>query len=96
MARGKPLVATDLGESSEIVKHGVNGYLVSPGKVDDMTGKILKLLKEPQEATDMGQRARADSMQYSVDACARTLEKLYTELAERNEYLRVSSKRGLA
>jgi glycosyltransferase involved in cell wall biosynthesis len=96
MAMGKPLVATDLGESSEIVKHGVNGYLVSPGKVDDMTGKILKLLKEPQEATDMGQRARADSMQYSVDACARTLEKLYTELAERNEYLRVSSKRGLA
>ena len=73
MAMGKPIIATDLGESREIVKNGINGYLVSPGDVNDLAGKILQLLRTPEELDLLSQRARAESQRYSVRRTFRRL-----------------------
>ena len=83
MAKGKPLVATALGEQGEIVKDGINGYLVPPGRAEELAGRIGQLLKNPAELQRLGDRAREDAERYSAPACARALEGLYAELAER-------------
>jgi glycosyltransferase involved in cell wall biosynthesis len=81
MAMGKPAVATDMGELSEVVKDGVNGYLVPHGDAGELAQRILKLLTDPQELDRMSRNARRESQQYSVDAYARSLEGLYEDLA---------------
>lgn len=81
MAKGKPIIATDMGEQQYIVKNGVNGYLVTPGDVKELTETILKLLTNPKEMYQMSLKSRAMSEQYSVDAYVQTLQQWYTELA---------------
>jgi len=81
MTKGKPLIATDLGEQREIIKNGVNGYLVSPGDVKELAETILKVLAEPEKLQQMSLQARTMSEQYSVDAYVETLQEWYTALA---------------
>jgi glycosyltransferase involved in cell wall biosynthesis len=81
MAMGKPIIATDLGEQREIIQDGVNGYLVSPGNVQELAERILKMVTHPEELDRMGRQARAKSEQYSVDAYVQRLQFLYAELA---------------
>ena len=83
MAKGKPLVATALGEQGEIVQDGVNGYLVPPGRAEELAERITRLLENPAEVRTLGARAREDAERHSAPACARALEGLYAELAER-------------
>jgi len=92
MAAGKPVVATDVGELREVVKAGVNGYLVSPGNVAELAQKVLKLLTDPEELDRMSRQARAESQRYSARAYARSLEGLYEDLAaNRPESMRRSA-----
>ncbi len=81
MARGKPLIATDLGEQREMIRQGVNGYLVPPGDVGELASRVLELLTRPAERKRMGRQALATAREYSADAHARRLERLYEELA---------------
>jgi glycosyltransferase involved in cell wall biosynthesis len=81
MAMGKPVVATDVGEQREIIDHGIDGYLVSPGDVKEMTERILQLLTKPEALDQMSRSARAKAEQYSADAYVENLERLYAELA---------------
>jgi glycosyltransferase involved in cell wall biosynthesis len=81
MALGKPIVATDLGESGEIVKNGSNGYLVPPGDVPELAGRILQLLNSPKKLAQLSLQARASADQYSANACVETLQSWYAALA---------------
>jgi glycosyltransferase involved in cell wall biosynthesis len=80
MAMGKPVIATDIGEQREIIDHGVDGYLIPPGNVKEMTERILQVLIKPEKQDLMGQQARKKSEQYSVDVCVERLARLYEEL----------------
>jgi glycosyltransferase involved in cell wall biosynthesis len=80
MALGKPVVATDVGEQREIIDHGIHGYLVRPGHVQEMTEKILQVLTRPQDLDQMGKQARKKSEEYNVDAYVQRLERLYEEV----------------
>jgi glycosyltransferase involved in cell wall biosynthesis len=81
MAQGKPLIATDLGEQREIIRDGVNGYLVPPGDAHALAERIAELLADPDTLGRMGSAARQIAQQYSVDAYTQRLESLYTQLA---------------
>jgi glycosyltransferase involved in cell wall biosynthesis len=81
MAMGKPVIATDLGEQREIVKNGVNGYLVAPGDEKDLAGKIVSTLSNSEALARMSRQAAEDARQYSAEAYARNLENWYTEFA---------------
>jgi glycosyltransferase involved in cell wall biosynthesis len=82
MAQGKPLVATALGEQKEIVTHGKDGLLVSPGEVEELAEGLRTFLDEPDRFRSMGDRARQRAGDYSIDAYVRRLRSLYEELAE--------------
>lgn len=81
MARGKPLIATAMGEQREFIRNGVNGYLVTPGDVGALAGRIVELLTDAGKLARMGGEARRTAEQYSVDAYAERLQSLYVELA---------------
>jgi glycosyltransferase involved in cell wall biosynthesis len=54
MGLSKPVIATDGGGTSEIVKDGVTGYLVRKGDEKQLAEKILLLLNNPDLCRRMG------------------------------------------
>lgn len=55
---GLPLLATDIGGNAEIVKDGVNGYLVGVGDPRALAERIEALVKDPEKAKRLGENAR--------------------------------------
>ena len=54
MAMGKPVVGTKVGGVGEVLKDGINGYLVEPGNPSILAKAIIKLLKDKEKARMMG------------------------------------------
>ncbi|GAG12492.1 unnamed protein product, partial [marine sediment metagenome] len=81
MAKGKPIIATDLGEQREFIENGVNGYLVSPGDEEALALKIHQVIGDKEEFLRLTEQARIKSEKYSLPNFVRTLENVYAELA---------------
>jgi len=59
MASRKPVVAFDVKSTSEIVEHGISGYLVPPGQVQDLALRVMELAGDEPLRHRMGQKGRA-------------------------------------
>jgi len=57
MAAGKPVVATDVGDNSRIIKHGITGYIVRPKDAAQMADFIVRLGSDPKTLRKMGDEA---------------------------------------
>lgn len=55
---GLPVVAPALAGPSDIVEHGLTGYLHDPRDVRGMAALVVQLLREPANARAMGEAAR--------------------------------------
>ncbi|MBI3860373.1 MAG: glycosyltransferase [Planctomycetia bacterium] len=53
-ASGLAIVATKVGGNSEVVEHGITGLLVPPQTPAALAGAMLELLRNPQQAAEMG------------------------------------------
>ena len=42
----KPVISTDVGDISSIIKHNVNGIIVKPGNIEQLTDAIIRILDE--------------------------------------------------
>ncbi len=58
MACGKPIIASDWPALRNLVKPEINGFLIQPGNVQDLTTKILKFLEKPELIQKFGQASR--------------------------------------
>jgi len=58
MACGKPVVGTNVGGIPDVIKDGINGFLVEPRNPQSMANKIIVLLKNPNLRTKFGASAR--------------------------------------
>jgi L-malate glycosyltransferase len=78
MAAGKPIVATNVGGNAELVRDGETGYLVPPGDPRAMANGIIKLLRNPGKAVEMGIAGRKMvEERFSTEAMAKSYERLY-------------------
>ena len=59
MASRIPVVAFDVKSTSEIVEHGVSGYLVPPGQMDDLVLRVMELAGDETLRKGMGSKGRA-------------------------------------
>jgi len=77
----KPIVCSKVGGMTDIVKDGVNGLLVPPANPKALAKAILKLLEDPDLASEMGKEGRriAESRFHYLVTAKRTLE-VYKEL----------------
>ncbi len=54
MAMQKPMIATDVGAVSDIVKDNKNGFLVKPNDIESLKEKIVWALKNKDKIKEMG------------------------------------------
>lgn len=54
----KPVVATRVGGIPEAVEDGVNGYLVEPGDVDELTARVMQLITDSALRVRLGEAGR--------------------------------------
>lgn len=79
---GVPVVAMAVDGVVEVVRDGVNGFLVPPGDVVTMAERVSFLLAHPQVAADMGQAGKQGLEEFSVERMVRDQEVLYRRLWE--------------
>jgi len=81
MAMEKPVVASNVGGIPDIVDDGINGFLVTPGNVEELTVAIEKLLQNKDLAVQMGKAGREHlGREFSADFMVQSIEKVYREL----------------
>ena len=54
MSEGIPVIATNLGPRSELIKDGVTGFLYELNNATDFTDKVLRLINYRALRTQMG------------------------------------------
>ena len=83
MAMQRPVVATDVGGTNEVVQDGRTGVLVPAKDPAALAQGILRVLRAPQEGAAMGERGRAIAIErFSARAMVRQMEQLYVQLLE--------------
>jgi glycosyltransferase involved in cell wall biosynthesis len=91
-----PVVATAVGGTSDLIEQGVHGLLVPARDPQALAGAIAELLRDPQRARAMGERARERRRaDFGIETLVERVEGLYCELlAERDERSPVPSGTG--
>jgi glycosyltransferase involved in cell wall biosynthesis len=81
MAMEKPVVATDVGGTGEVVRQGVTGLLVPAKEPVPLAGAIAEVLSAPERARRMGRQGRESVQErFSARAMVRQMESLYVTL----------------
>ncbi|MCD4824804.1 MAG: glycosyltransferase [Phycisphaerae bacterium] len=83
MAMGLPAVATNVDGTGEVLRNGIDGYLVEYGDVEAMAGRILELADEPDRCKAMGESAiQRIRENFDIDSIAEEYLKLFGSLLE--------------
>jgi glycosyltransferase involved in cell wall biosynthesis len=92
MAMETPLVATDVGGTSELVTSGVHGIIVPPRDTSALTGAIDAVFADPAAATARATTAR-ERIENELSFAQRTrkLEEIYDEVMEARQSRYVAS-----
>jgi glycosyltransferase involved in cell wall biosynthesis len=81
LAGGRPVVATRVGGVPDVVRDGVDGFLVEPGDVDAMAERLSALAADPPLRHRMGEAGRASVHErYSVERLLDDIDALYRRL----------------
>lgn len=81
MACGLPVVASPVGVNSEIVEHGVNGFLAS--SAEEWASALQMLIKDPELRHSMGQAGRKKvERDYSLQVHGPRVARLLADLAK--------------
>jgi glycosyltransferase involved in cell wall biosynthesis len=79
MEAGKPVVVTDVGDNRFVIEDGVDGFLACPGKIQQMTDIIIKLIEDYELRVLIGEKARNKIREhFSVEKMVSAYEVLYT------------------
>lgn len=80
LATGLPVVAADAVALPEIVKDGVNGYLVPPGDPHAVAEAIVRIVNDPQLAAAMAREGLAMVQPHAEEHTFDLYEELYRSL----------------
>lgn len=84
LSMGKPVIATAVGGTAEMIKDGLNGYLVRAGSPQDIAGRIISLMDNPDILTGLSKNARASAeKQFNIERTVRIYEELFMNLSAR-------------
>ncbi|MFH1238930.1 MAG: glycosyltransferase, partial [bacterium] len=82
----KPVVATDVDGTREVVRDAENGYLIVPGDVGNMAEKVILLLNNKEKARQMGAKGKElVNSSFDIDIMVKDIEKVYEKHRTRQE-----------
>ena len=76
MTCGLPAVVTDVGDLADLVRHGVNGYLVPPRAIDQLADTLVALLTDSARLARFSEAARAAAQRYELTAVTRQWDEI--------------------
>lgn len=84
MACGIPVIASDLGGNSELVRHGISGFLFRPGDDQDLAEKIRALMDDRSLQESFGRAGKEIIQNYDIAKQAGELLDIYRNLCRQN------------
>lgn len=83
MASGLAIIATDVGDNSDLIDDGQNGFIVPPNSIEALVRKMDRLVVDKECRSRLGSSAlvRARS-EYSLDRMIRDYENFYSSLVQ--------------
>jgi glycosyltransferase involved in cell wall biosynthesis len=83
LAAERPAVATRVGGVPDVVREGVDGYLVDVGDADTLAARLVELAGDPDKRDAMGREGRRRVLErYAVDRLVDDIDALYRELLQ--------------
>ena len=78
---GKPVIVTDrIISATDLIDHGVNGYIVDHTSVKELAEKLTCLQEDPELRQRMGEAGKQRSERFSTMKIVDELERLYAEV----------------
>jgi glycosyltransferase involved in cell wall biosynthesis len=86
MAVGRPVVATRVGGTADMVRDGETGWLCEPGDANGLADCLIRLLRDSDQQLRMGRAARAKAeSRVRVEPIVERHVQLYHHLASRRD-----------
>jgi D-inositol-3-phosphate glycosyltransferase len=85
MACGTPVVASDVGGLSYLVRDGETGFLVPEGDERQFAAKISLLLRDTALRNEMGKRGIEEAQEYSWSNIAERMIEMYDDLLKKKK-----------
>jgi glycosyltransferase involved in cell wall biosynthesis len=80
MASGKVIISSKVGGIPELVEEGKNGFLVTPGEVDEIVENILYVLNHKEEMEQISSNnIKKVEQKYSLEKQTKRLYEIYSE-----------------
>jgi glycosyltransferase involved in cell wall biosynthesis len=83
MACGIPVIATRSGGVPEIITHGQEGLLVTPGKTEELTGAMLRLLRDELLRERISKSARQRAERFSLEIHIARMSQIFEETIDK-------------
>lgn len=81
LAAERPAVATRVGGIPDVIREGVDGFLVDAGDADNLAEKLALLARDPARRAEMGAVGRAHVLErYAVERLVDDVDLLYRSL----------------
>lgn len=80
MCAGLPVIASELPGIDEVVKQGINGFLVPPKDEDGIVGALGKLVDDADLREELGTHAKEVAAEHSTSATGDSYKALLSEL----------------
>jgi glycosyltransferase involved in cell wall biosynthesis len=90
MASGLPAIVTPVGGIPDVLRHGVEGFMVEPSRVAELSAAMARLVDDEAERLACGRRAHERARYFDVHAYARSLSEIYQRIAPVAEYRELS------
>jgi len=86
MAAGLPAIVTPVGGIPDVLRTGVEGLMVEPARVTELSAAMARLVSQEGERIAYGRRAHERARSYDVHGYARSLAEIYQRIAPVADY----------
>lgn len=81
MAAGKPVIGTPIGSTTDMIVHGITGYVIPLASIDAIVNQIIELANDPTRSLAIGQQARRHAEEaFGVEAYIQKVQHIYEKL----------------
>jgi len=80
MASGLPVITTSATAGTDIIQHGINGFVITPGDEKELNDAMRYFINNPEQIEIMGRAARSRAEKFTWDSYGERWEKIIKEV----------------